>query len=146
MSKDGASPTTFHEKCAGQNASVTVVKTTNGRKFGGYRATSYKKEGSGYESHADSFLFIVKDRMYFYKKLEQYQKYENAHYDHQSYGPCFGFGHDFCINNLKGKKGYANMGFTYKAPTGGYPYYPDSSSSSAFDIADMETFLVEGTA
>merc|ERR1711934_1055576 len=142
MSSDGASASKFHEKCDGKGPTVTVVKTTTGSVFGAYRDSSFKSNG-GYEPSTDSFLFIVKDRMYMKKKLPLYQHKDMALYNHRSYGPCFGGGHDFCIQYQRwGSKGYANMGYTYKAPNGGYPYYPDTSRNSEFTPHEMEIFLI----
>ena len=123
---------------------MTVVKTTKGNVFGGYTATNIQIGKYGYEKSPESFLFNVKGENPRYNKWKcpQYRYEKYAHYHHPSYGPCFGGSHDFCITSPNGKRGKANAGFTYKAPTGGYPFYPDGRES--FTMTDWEVFVVEG--
>ncbi len=60
--------------------------------FGGYANTSWKSVNN-YVNDKKCFLFSLTHK----EKLLCYQNEANAMYDHSSYGPIFGNGHDLKI-------------------------------------------------
>ena len=96
--KDGDRSSKFHYFCDGVFPTVTVILDTSGRRFGGYSTQNWAQStvGSSYSRAPESFIF----------NLSKNQKYDlvdqlnvNAVYKYNSYGPTFGGGHDFYIND-----------------------------------------------
>jgi hypothetical protein len=55
---DGFSKEKFYEKSIDKGATMTIVKTTTGRIFGGFTKTSWDKSGN-YKHDTSSFIFSV---------------------------------------------------------------------------------------
>lgn len=56
ISRDGCSAPTFHQKCNGQGATVTVLYNTNNTVYGGYLSQSWHSN-SAYINDPNAFLF-----------------------------------------------------------------------------------------
>ena len=82
---------TFHYLCNGKGPTLTVVKSKNGKRFGGYTSISWKSLNR-YIPDEKAFLFSLDLRKCFKK-----QNNPQAIYDHYNYGPTFGAGHDLHI-------------------------------------------------
>ena len=93
-SVDGDSSKKFHEKCDFFGATITLVRSETGRRFGGYTSISWDKGKSNYDTSGINFLFSLDTRK-FYKNTSG----SNHTYHHESYGPTFGGGHDLYICN-----------------------------------------------
>ena len=96
--KDGDRSSKFHYFCDGVFPTVTVILDTSGRRFGGYSTQNWAQStvGASYSRAPESFIF----------NLSKNQKYDlvdqlnaNAVYRQNSYGPTFGGGYDFYIND-----------------------------------------------
>ena len=61
---DGDSSTTFHNKCNKKGPTITFIKTTAGKRFGGFTMVSWESIGN-YKKDNDAFIF----------SLDTYQKY-----------------------------------------------------------------------
>jgi hypothetical protein len=60
-SRDGFRGASFHSKCDGQSNTVTIIETTKGYKFGGFKPVAWESPGRYYEdTSGKSFLFTVK--------------------------------------------------------------------------------------
>uniref|UniRef100_A0A8W8M6I3 TLDc domain-containing protein n=1 Tax=Magallana gigas TaxID=29159 RepID=A0A8W8M6I3_MAGGI len=93
ISRDGCSAPTFHQKCDGQGATVTVLYNTNNTIYGGYLSQSWNSNG-GWINDPNAFLFRLQ-----YNGSSNPLKFPvtgtgNAGYGHSNYGPTFGGGHD----------------------------------------------------
>lgn len=93
ISRDGCSPTSFHQQCDGQGATVTVLYNTNNTIYGGYLSQSWQSDG-GYIEDSDAFLFRLQ-----YNSSSDPLKFpvndkSKAGYGSSVYGPTFGDGHD----------------------------------------------------
>merc|ERR1719495_1137891 len=95
-SKDGFSPSNFHDRCNSKGANVVIIETTSGTVFGGYTDQSWGSRGS-YVSSSPTFLFRLRPSMNRYDLQDNRQ--QNALYDHLSYGPTFGSGHDIYVRD-----------------------------------------------
>jgi len=58
-SKDGDAASTFHNRCDGEGATVTIVETTLGVMFGGYTDLSWSSSG-GWGTDSDAFVFRLR--------------------------------------------------------------------------------------
>lgn len=112
---DGASATTFHAKCDGKGASVTIAKlasTGGARIIGGYNTSSWMSSG-GASGSSSNFLFsITNDFKHTYTGTSTTYAYNSS-----SYGPVFGGGYDWYVNSTM-NGGYCYMGYTYACRVG----------------------------
>ncbi|MCP3875653.1 MAG: hypothetical protein GY699_21170 [Desulfobacteraceae bacterium] len=106
----GASTGKFHSQCDGV-PTVTVIQFTNGIKIGGYAASSWA--GAGYAGSSSNFLFSLTNNF-----KHEYYRNNNYQYNHSSYGPVWGGGHDFYTNLVNNS--YCNLGYSYQCRTGAY--------------------------
>ena len=96
--KDGDRSNTFHQCCDGIFPTVIVILDTSGRRFGGYSTQSWGQScvGANYSRAPGSFIFNLSNNQK-YDLIDKFNK--NAIYRHNSYGPTFGGGYDFYIND-----------------------------------------------
>jgi len=114
MSRDGTSASTFHNRCNSKGETMTVIKATNGRKFGGYSNLSWTN-GSYYQGTSSSWLYSLdKKTKHTYYRYSQYGIYQWSRY-----GPTWGGGHDLrsAYSDMR-YNGYTNLGHTYRCPSG----------------------------
>ena len=50
---------TFYNKCSGKYPTIVFVKTTKGRRFGGYSSIPWKNANNGYIEDNNSFIFSL---------------------------------------------------------------------------------------
>ena len=79
--RDGSSSKDFHSRCDNKGATITIIETSSGYKFGGY--TDLGWEGSGCKINESIFLFSFKDK-------QKYLVKNNSIYCSNDYGPIFG--------------------------------------------------------
>ena len=91
-SRDGFGAENFHSKCDNKRYTVTLVKTKEGRRFGGFTdavwdQSFYNKRGS------NCFIFSIDNNEIYYNKDSNYNIFCN-----KNSGPTFG-NNDFSISN-----------------------------------------------
>ena len=91
--RDGFEASKFHEKCDGKNYTVTLVITSIGRRFGGFTDQAWD-QSNNYKTGSNGFIFSLDNKEIFYNKNSSYNIYCGS-----GYGPTFGGGHDFYLNN-----------------------------------------------
>ncbi len=111
---------TFHNNCNFKGPTVVVAKLNTGRLVGGYASCPWHNNYNSYTYHCKgSFLFSLTNG-HRYAKKDYYTgssaSFSHAYgiYNHGSYGPCFGGGHDFCFNSSNMASGYSNLGHDYE--------------------------------
>ena len=109
-SKDGDSSSAFHQKCDGKSFTITIVKTTTNKRFGGFTVFSWNSTGN-YYSDRYAFIFSLDNKENYYINDSSGK---NAIYCDSNYGPTFG-GHDFYISNgcKSNSDSYDNTESTY---------------------------------
>ena len=90
--RDGDSSSTFHNKCNGKSPTLTLVKTSNGYRCGGFTSLPWDSFRD-YKEDNDAFVFSMDTRSK-YKSTNS-----NSIYCHSDYGPTFGDGYDLCLEN-----------------------------------------------
>lgn len=58
-SVNGDSASTFHQKCDGKGATITFIKTTNGKKIGGFTMIPWTNAGGAYKEDPEAFIFSL---------------------------------------------------------------------------------------
>ena len=90
--RDGDSSSAFHNKCNGKSPTLTLVKTSNGYRCGGFTSLPWDSFRD-YKEDNDAFVFSMDTRSK-YKSTNS-----NSIYCHSDYGPTFGDGYDLCLEN-----------------------------------------------
>ena len=116
---------TFHYLCNGKGPTLTVVKSKNGKRFGGFASVSWKSLNR-YVTDEKAFLFSLD-----LKKCFKKQKNPQSIFDHYNYGPTFGSGHDLYITDqCKVTNGNTCNPVTY-------------NEAKAIDLSGEQNFVVE---
>jgi hypothetical protein len=121
--KDGMTGQAFHTACNNKGATITILKTNHGKICGGFMDQPWKSTNQ-YINTSKAFLFSITEK----KKFDVNQTYVgNAGYDHVSYGPTWGSGHDLTLQaDFKGNANYCNKnGYNFSGfaeMTGGYNF------------------------
>eukprot|EP00105_Crassostrea_gigas_P032065 XP_011454941.1 PREDICTED: interferon-induced protein 44-like [Crassostrea gigas] len=145
ISRDGCSAPTFHQKCDGQGATVTVLYNTNKTIYGGYLSQSWDSDGE-YIDDSDAFLFRLQ-----YNGSSNPLKFpviqtDNAGYGNNGYGPTFGGGHD--IQTFSGTisnsgrcfslNGYFGLGSSYNLNG----QNEQTITNNSLQVTDLEVYRV----
>ena len=139
-SKDGSSASTFHYYCDGVSPTVTIVRDTNGNKFGGYTTSTWNQPGPGanYGRDQNAFIFNLSKKI---KYLQTDKFVQRSIYRHNSYGPVFGSG--YCLYLANGCTGngesYTNSTSDYK--TDGKNLFGNSGTTN-FQVSYYEVYHV----
>ena len=133
--RDGDSSSTFHNKCNGKSPTLTLVKTSNGYRCGGFTNTPWDSSGN-YKQDNDAFVFSMDTR-------SKYMSTDSKSiYCDSNYGPTFGDGYDLCLENgflTAANSNRCNCPSTYKTVkqselTGG---------EYNFKVKECEVYLIE---
>ena len=137
--RDGMETNYFHNKCNNQGPTISLFKNDKGYIFGGYASTDWTSYGD-YKSAPDSFIFTLTN-----VHRTEPTKFPNSNkdksiYDHSSYGPTFGNGHDIkiLINDS-----YANFPNSYQDILGkGKSIFTGdlNNTNMNFNIKEIEVF------
>ena len=114
-SRDGDNSKCFHNMCDGKINTLTVIKTSMGKRFGAFTQAEWSSE-EGYINDNKTFLFSIDEKEFYYIKKEQ-TKY--AIFCNKNYGPSFGKGPDLYISsNCRNNSSYTKQeSFDYKGKT-----------------------------
>ncbi|CDW83583.1 UNKNOWN [Stylonychia lemnae] len=136
-SRDGFASQNFHSGCDYKGPTLTIVKTTNGQVAGGYTSQSWKSVNN-YVADKDAFLFSAEI------EVQIPALGSNAIYDHVSYGPTFGSGHDFYVSSGSNanQNSYTNLGNAYK-PAEGTLYQNNDARTYLLGQYSFITFEIE---
>ena len=138
-SVDGDNSATFHNKCNNKGPTITFVKTTAGKRIGGFTMVSWTSLGN-YKEDRDAFIFSLDS----HQKFIQYKNFGNAIYDNSGNGPTFGNGYDLYIaNGCKGNgSSYCYSNYSYNFYNS-YNLINTGSQQTAFQVADYEVYLIK---
>ena len=85
---DGDSPLNFHSRCDNIPNTLTLIKSSGNRRFGGFASECWKSPSSFvYKDDINAFLFSLDKN-----KIYPYKKDGNALELEKNYGPTFGVG------------------------------------------------------
>ena len=105
MSENGTNSIDFHKYCDNKGPSLTLVKTTKNKIFGGFTPLSWNTEGKHIEDiNNQTFIFSLNLK----KKFNMIKKNEVGIYCSKDYGPRFGAGDFGLRENMKNGETYAN--------------------------------------
>ena len=90
---DGDSTQTFYNKCSNKFPTVVFVKTTKGRRFGGYCSIGWENANGNWKKDINNFIFSLDKKKKYKIKQPKYGIQTSSDYF------AFGNGLDFCIYN-----------------------------------------------
>mgnify|MGYP002630576794 CR=1 FL=1 len=129
---------TFHTKCNGKGPTISVMKTTTGKIFGGFTNIAWS-DSQGYKNEAASWLFSIDGNS---KHTAKPANYQHAVYHRADYGPTFGGGHDINVKNDL-NSGYTNFGHSYNCPwgSGGQCQTYFAGNYDSWNLSELEVFV-----
>ena len=99
---NGGDPSYFHKLCDNIPNTLTIIKSENNRRFGGFTTMAWEsKSNSEYKKDRNAFIFSLDN-----KKIYTSKEIHHSIQNYKKYGPCFGIGPDIGIegNPLKDNK------------------------------------------
>ena len=132
---DGDSTQTFYNKCLYKFPTVVLVKTTKGRRFGGYCSIGWENlNGNKYKKDINNFIFSLDKKKKYKIKQPEYGICTSSDYF------AFGGGHDFYIYNncTSNNSSYNNNGGTYET-TEQY----ELNGEEYFTVSSYEVYQIE---
>ena len=99
---NGGDPSYFHKLCDNIPNTLTIIKSENNRRFGGFTTMAWEsKSNSEYKKDRNAFIFSLDN-----KKIYPSKDIHHSTQNYKKYGPCFGIGPDIGIegNPLKDNK------------------------------------------
>jgi hypothetical protein len=138
-SRDGFQSADFHRTCDGHKPTASLISSKNGFIFGGYTPLAWNSTATWTsDEKVKSFLFTIKNPHSLPPRTFPLNREvrANAIYNHSSYGPFFGTGHDLCIQNQ------CNA-FTSNSTNLGQTYTNDSGIPGNTVLAGVANFTVE---
>ncbi|RGB35945.1 hypothetical protein C1646_101027 [Rhizophagus diaphanus] len=137
-SRDGFSPSKFHEICDYQSHTITIIKVKDSNEIlGGYNPIIWKSD-SGFGSTKDSFIFSFKNKENIknciLSRISEDLE-ECAIFNNMNYGPSFGAGCDLklCGDNCYDKSAYYHTRCYNK---------PIRESNCQFIVEEYEVFQI----
>ena len=132
--RDGDNASDFHKLCDGISPTLTLAKTKNGNRFGGYTSVPLTKNAESesiYDKNA--FVFSIDNKSKYNTK-----KPSSAVYNNKNHGPYFGSSSAFYIGNkfLSNNSSYSNPSNDYESP----PY--TLTGSERFTLEELEVYNV----
>ena len=105
MNDNGTGSNDFHKYCDDKGPTLTLIKTTKNKIFGGFTPLNWKNQGYEIKDKSNqTFIFSLNLK----KKYNMLKKDGYAIYCRKDYGPNFG-NSDFDLNeNMKTGESYAN--------------------------------------
>ena len=111
-SEHNFSASKFHKICDGKGPTLTIVRSTAKKLFGGYASKSWFS-GNKRDSASDSFLFSLDHETIH----NLYQRKDSALGGFNDYGPYFGYNDLYLSNNCNvDQQSASDLGSTYSLP------------------------------
>ena len=139
MSINGSSCKDFHNYCDNKGPTLTIVKTTKKKIFGGFTPLSWENKSGIYKYDQNDQTFIFSLNLM--KKYDMINKEKGAIYCNSSNGPNFG-GRDFCIeSNMKTGDTYANKSSNFLS-NNNLELIEEKGGNKKFNVEEFEVFKV----
>lgn len=135
--RDGDDVKDFHKLCDEISPTLTLARTKNGNRFGGYTCAPLKRNADVEKIYdKNAFVFSI-DKQYKYNT----NKPEEAVHSRKEYGPYFGSNSPFYIGNkfLTQNSSYSNPDNDYKSP----PYALTGAERYTLDELEVYTINFE---
>ena len=145
--RDGDSSKTFHEKCDNIGPNITVVKTGNGYRFGGYTKNNWEHLKEDIQQRDPEIGSSKEDINAFCFSLDLNKIYKNCKYNEGVIFCCNSYGPTFCRNifaindNMLSKGGYC-LNKTYSYFEGQDIDYEITGGKRVFKVVELEVLEI----
>ena len=138
MSVNGTNSEDFHNICDNKGPTLTLIKTTKNKVFGGFTPLNWNNDkGNIYDELNQSFIFSLNSK----KKYDKKEKEKFAIQSQSKYGPIFG-NYDFCLKeNMKTGEAYATEKSFY-LPINNLEILGENQSRDSFEAEELEIYKV----
>jgi len=149
-SEDGFGANVFHDKCNGQERTISVIRAADTNYiFGGYASVAWDSVHE-YKQDPDSFIFSLineKDTPLIFKNNDHNGNFDYSICTNSNYGPTFGVGHDLhiCSDSNTTDGSYSNLGNTFVNSTADISYdeyFKFLAGSHKFLVSEIEVFQI----
>ena len=128
----------FHRKCDNKGATLTIIETTKGRRFGGYTSVCWDSS-SGWKDDKEAFLFSLDND----KKYDVIQSKNDKVYSGSGYGPWFGsdgniglaYEKNYFIGNDSHRENFGDKCYSTTVEN-------ELSGGKTFNISKMEVYQI----
>lgn len=128
----------FHRKCDNKGATLTIIETTKGRRFGGYTSVCWDSS-SGWKDDKEAFLFSLdNDKKYDVIQSKNYKVYSGSGYG-PWFGDCGNIGLAYEKNYFIGNDSHREY-FEYKCYS--TTVENELSGGKTFNISKMEVYQI----
>ena len=133
MSEDGSNSKDFHNKCDRKGATLILIETTKGNKFGGYTPLNW--DNTGFKSDNDTFIFFLNNM----EKINKIEKNNNNYSINgkDTRGPIFGNGDIVIMDDMKKGKFICNEISSFLTDL------KLSNGEKDFEVKEIEVFQVK---
>ena len=138
MSENGSDSKNFHEFCDNKGPTLTLISTTEGKKFGGFTPLNWKNEG-GFINDESMATFIFSLNLN--KKFDIIDKEKNAIKNDENNGPNFGNGDIIVYQDMTEGKTYANEKSTFLRDNN-LALIEREGKQGTFNIDEIEVYKV----
>ena len=132
---DGDLAKNFHKKCDGKKNTVTFIKSTNGKRFGGFTSEGWNSKESWINDES-VFLFSLDNHECYYYNNSGYMAYDSS-----SYGPTWGYSNNYgSYDLLLSNKCFSNNSSTYQESFNYNGKNNALTGNNSFKVEDYETY------
>ena len=134
MSENGNQSEDFHKLCDNQGPTLTLIKATNNKIFGGFTPLNWKNKGFWIRDlNNQTFLFSLDLK----KKYKSINENSNGIFCFDIYGPNFGGSGFWLKQNMKKGETCSNTFFSHDSTTKG-----KDDEYESFEVDDFEVYKV----
>ena len=138
MSENGSNSNDFHKYCDNKGPTLTLIKTTKNKLFGGFTPLNWENNGNCPKDESNQTFIFSLNLM---KKYDIIKIHEPAIRFNSKNGPIFGNYDFFLKSNMKTGESYANGLCNYLSN-----YYLDltggNGTNESFEVEEFEVFKV----
>ena len=148
-SRDGFRASDFHSHCDNYSNTLTIVKSTREKIFGGYTTNQWSLTGNEpWQIDNSAFIFSLVNKENRPLIFEQTCNDGHSIGSFKHYGPIFGAGNDIFISDSSNTniQSFSNLGATYTHPD--YPYGSEKAKTILagaryFQVQEIEVFHMQ---
>ena len=138
MNINGSTSKSFHKYCDNQGPTLTLVKTTKNKIFGGFTPLDWDITGvDKIDENNQTFVFSIN----LMKKYDLIDKNKSAICCNKEYGPSFGVSDFFIESNMKSGETYANE-ITNFISNNNLELTDSEGNNEIFNVDNIEVFKV----
>ena len=138
MSENGSNSSIFHQYCNDKGPTLTLILTTQEKKFGGFTPLNWKSEGGFInDSSKQTFIFSLN----LGKKFELIDNEKSAIKFDSNNGPNFGNGDIIIYQNMTEGKTYANDKSTFLKDNN-LELIAEEGEQQSFNVKEIEVYRV----